>query len=95
MIIAAREHLFIWVPPGPRSQVLTFHSLQAKVAGSVTSLLGGSLMLWSGRESGGLGSGLGSAIHKLGDPGQAVLPNSGLGFLTYKLGPPSFQCNSF
>lgn len=52
-------------------------------------------MLWSGRESGGLGSGLGSAIHKLGDPGQAVLPNSGLGFLTYKLGPPSFQCNSF
>lgn len=46
MISAAAEYLFIWVPQGPWSKVLTFHALRAVMARTVTSLLEG--VLWCG-----------------------------------------------
>lgn len=52
MVTASGEYLFIWVPQGPWSKVLTSHALGAVMAGTVTSLLEG--VLWCGL-AGGLG----------------------------------------
>ena len=55
MISASAEYLFIWVPQGPRSKVLTFHTLKAVMAGTVTSLLEGVLRCGLAAELGDVG----------------------------------------